>query len=78
MRIVIVPAEVKLAEVIMTKAMPVKGTLPTAMPDSETPQEQDNHSSGIYQGKSKAPAEVCNRKVRNKSKTNTTTVIWKW
>ena len=68
----------KLAEVITTKAMPVKGTLPTAMPDSATPQEQDNRSSGIYQGKSKAPAEVCNRKVRNESKTDTMTVIRRW
>ena len=68
----------KLAEVTTTKAMPVKGTLPTAMPDSETRQEQDNRSSGIYQGKSKVPAEVCNREVRHKSKTGTTTVIQRW
>ena len=65
----------KLAEVTTTKAMPVKGTLPTAMPDSETPQEQDNRSSTIYQGKRKVPAEVCNIKVHHKSKTGTTTVI---
>ena len=61
----------KLVEVITTKAMPVKGTLPTAMPDSATPQEQDNRISGIYQGKSKAPAEVCNKELRHRSKTDT-------
>ena len=68
----------KLAEVTTTKAMPVKGTLPTAIPDSETPQEQDNRSSGIYQGKSKASDEVCNIKVRPKCKTDTMTVIRRW
>ena len=55
--------------------MPVKGMLPMAMPDSKTPQEQVNRSSGIYQGKSKVPAEVCNRKVLPESKTDTMTVI---
>ena len=68
----------KLAEVITTKAMPVKETLPTAIPDSKTPQEQDNRSSGIYRGKSKTPAEVCNKEVRNESKTGTMTVIRRW
>ena len=68
----------KLAEVITTKAMPVKGMLPTAMPDSETRQEQDNRSSGIYQGKSKVPAEVCNREVLHESKTDIMMVIRKW
>ena len=57
----------KLAEVITTKAMPVKGTLPTTM------QEQDNRSSGIYQGKSKVSAVVCNREEHNESKTDTMT-----
>ena len=63
----------KQAKVITTKAMPVKGMLPTTMPNSETRQEQVNRSSGIYQGKSKVPAEVCNREEHNESKTDTMT-----
>ena len=61
----------KLAEVTTTKAMPVKGMLPTAMPDSETRQERVNRSSGMHQGKSKVPAVVCNREEHNESKTDT-------
>ena len=66
----------KLAEVTVTKAMPVKETLLTAMPDSAT--LQGNRSSGIYQGKSRVPAEVCNRETRHESETGTTMEIRKW
>ena len=63
----------KLAEVTMTKAMPVKGMLPTVMSDSETRQEQVNRRSGMRQGKSKVSAVVCNREEHNESKTDTMT-----
>ena len=48
------------------------------MPDSATRQEQDNRISGIYQGKSKVPAEVCNGEVLHESKTDIMMVIRKW
>ena len=66
----------KLAEVTVTKAMPVKETLLMAMPDSAT--RQDNRSSAIYQGKSKVPTEVCNRDMRHESETGITMEIRKW
>ena len=83
MRIDKVSAEVKLAEVTVTKAMSVRETLETAMPDSVTRQVQGkthlgNNSSRVYLGKSRMPSRVCSKIVLNKSKTDTTMVIQKW
>ena len=48
------------------------------MLDSATRRVQGNRSSGIYHGKSKVPAEVCNREVLHESKTDIMMVIRKW